>query len=163
MVIQTYLFRKQIKIKQNEKNQNKKHKIKLKIFTSGWIRNNQAKYLLRAYPFTGKVSSYPSKLCRQKEIGPNFSEVTNGPSHRFWNLVCSPFPSQDLSHLRTKSPTLKFLWEAELVLNHLFTICWCWSIFWFACVLTTSNFNKAFIQFSKGGQSSSWIFCDNCK
>ena len=128
-----------------------------------WIWNYHEKYLLKAWPFTGKVSGYPSKLCRQKELGPSFSVITKGPNHRFWNLVCSPFPSWGLSHLRTRSPTSKFLSEAEFELNHLFTICWCWSSLSFACALTSSSFNKALIQLSRGGQSSSWTFCDNCR
>ena len=140
-----------------------KRKIKQRKICTRQIWKHHEKYILRAWPFTGKVSGCPSKLCRQKDLGPSFSAIMKGPNHKFWNLVCSLLFSCALSHLRTKSPTLKFLSDDELVSNQLFTICWCWSNLYFVCALTSSNFNKAFIRFSKGGQSSSWIFYDNCK
>jgi hypothetical protein len=123
------LFKKQTKNKQNEKNQNpkteKKLKKKTKICTKRWIWYHQVKYLLRAWPFTGKVSGCPSKLCRRKEMGPSFSEITNYPDHKFWNLVCSPFPLWVLSHFENQFSTSKFLSEEEFESNHLFTIYLC--------------------------------------
>jgi hypothetical protein len=78
------LFRKHNKTKKNEKNQNKKQKKKLtKMFTKEWNKNNQVKYLFRAWTFTWKVYGCPSKLSRQKELRHKFLEITNGPSHRF--------------------------------------------------------------------------------
>ena len=152
-----------MKTKQTRKEKQIARKPKQKIYTKGAWENHQVKYFLRAWPFTGKVSGCPSKFCRWKELGPSFSIIKNGPNHKFWNLVCSPFPSWGLSHLRTRSPTSKFLSEAELESNQFLTMNWCWSNFHFAWALTSSNFNKALIRLSKGGQSSSHTLCDNCR
>jgi hypothetical protein len=64
-------------------NQRKQNCTIHEIFTECSILFDQEKYFLRACPFTGKVSGFPSKFCRRKELGPNFSAITNGPNHRF--------------------------------------------------------------------------------
>ena len=63
-------------------NQNKKQKAnKRKNIYIIYKGSYQAKYLFRAWPFTGQMSSCPSRFCNRKELGPNFSVIKNGPSH----------------------------------------------------------------------------------
>jgi hypothetical protein len=76
------LISKKEKIKTNQQRKNKQQ-TKQKIFTQCAWERHQAKYLFRAWPFTRKVSVCPSKFCNQKELGPNFSTIKNGPNHKF--------------------------------------------------------------------------------
>jgi hypothetical protein len=72
-----------MRTKKNRKEKQTTSKTKQKVFTKGVWERHQVKYFLRAWPFNGKVSGCPSKFCRQKELGPSFSAIKNGPNHKF--------------------------------------------------------------------------------
>ena len=70
---------------------NKMNKIMYKNIYRFKVWWNQQKYFFKINPLMRNVSDWPSKVCRWKVLGPNFSAMPNEPNQRCWILVCSPF------------------------------------------------------------------------
>ena len=105
----------------------------------------------------------PSSVCNLKVLGPSFSVIINGPSHRHWNFVCFPLSSCSLSHFKTKSPTSKYRLTDFLRSNQRLTVCWCFSNFFLANSLSSSSFCKVLIQCSMEEQGISCTDRASCK
>ncbi len=100
----------------------------------------QLKNFFKIRPLTGRESLKPDKSCNMKVEWPIFSQIWNGPSHIFWNLVCFPLSSWALSHFRTKSPTWNCFEPDETESKDDLMICWCFAWITLAFSLSSSNF-----------------------
>jgi hypothetical protein len=99
---------------------------------------------LRNFPLIGSSSMSRSNVLNLKVLGPIFWWIWYGHSKRFWSLVCFPFTSLSLSHLRGISPYLNSLLPTYDLSNHLLTISWCCIQFLLDFSLSSSSLRSMF-------------------